>query len=197
MSAKLSGALATIAALALSGCVSFGAEPPESLLTLTSSLTAPAGEQIAGEGAPSVRVFEPDTSARLAVPRVPVQVNATEIAYLKEAFWVEKPARLFRNLLAETMRARGGWLVLDVEDPGIGADTSLHGTLRDFGYDAQTSSVIVRYDAMWKDADGAVKTRRFEAIESGVIAEGAPVGAALNRAANDVAGQVADWIAGG
>lgn len=36
--------LATLApSLLLAGCVSFGAEPPESLLTLTPTATAPAG----------------------------------------------------------------------------------------------------------------------------------------------------------
>jgi cholesterol transport system auxiliary component len=42
--------------------------------------------------------------------------------------------------------------------------------------------------------DGGIETRRFESVESGVLAQASDVGAALNRAANDVAGQVADWI---
>ena len=45
--------------------------------------------------------------------------------------------------------------------------------------------------------DGAVTTRRFEARETGVAAEGRAVGAAINVAANRVAAEVADWVAAG
>jgi cholesterol transport system auxiliary component len=56
--------------------------------------------------------------------------------------------------------------------------------------------VVVTYDAAMTKADGsAVQTRRFEARESadGTAATVAP---ALNRAANEVALQVAQWIGG-
>ena len=39
-----------------------------------------------------------------------------------------------------------------------------------------------------------VETQRFEAVEDGIPADAGPVGAALNRAANDVAQQAADWL---
>jgi cholesterol transport system auxiliary component len=39
-----------------------------------------------------------------------------------------------------------------------------------------------------------VETRRFEAIEPGVAPEAEAVAPALNRAANSVARQVADWV---
>ena len=50
------------------------------------------------------------------------------------------------------------------------------------------------YDAV-RDVNGTqVMTRRFSATVPGVVAEAAPVGAALNEAANQVASQVADWV---
>jgi len=54
--------------------------------------------------------------------------------------------------------------------------------------------VVVRFDATLLGADGSVRQQRFEAVEEGILAEAGPVGAALNRAANDVARQVADWV---
>ena len=73
-------------------------------------------------------------------------------------------------------------------------ESQLRGTLVDFGYDARSSSVVVTFDAV-RDVNGTqVMTRRFSATVPGVTPEAAPVGAALNRAANDVAGQVADWV---
>ncbi len=191
-------AIATAATLTLTGCVSFGsADPPESLLTLTSTATAPAGSgAVTGtedsEGA--IAVLTPETPAKLDVLRIPVNVSDTEIAYLQEAFWVEKPARLFRRLLGETMRTRGAALVLDTDDTPTRASQVVRGTLIDMTYDAPTSSVVVRYDALRVDEEGKVESRRFEAREDGVAPVASSVGPALNRVANTVAGEVADWM---
>jgi cholesterol transport system auxiliary component len=54
--------------------------------------------------------------------------------------------------------------------------------------------VVVRYDAVLQTPDGRVQSRRFESRVSGVAAESAAVGPALNDAANRVAGEVADWV---
>lgn len=127
--------------------------------------------------------------------RVPVQINDSQVAYLADAVWVEKPSRLFRRLLAETLRAQTSRVVIDGDDPGVAATTRLTGVVREFGYDARTSSVVVRFDAMRTDGEGAgVTTRRFEAVIPGIPAENGAVGDALNRAANQVAGEVAAWL---
>ncbi|MEL6529597.1 MAG: ABC transporter [Pseudomonadota bacterium] len=189
-----------LGAMALGSCVSLGGnvELPPSLLTLSSTDVAPAGSSAstgvsADDGA--IAVLTPETPAKLNVLRVPVTVSPTEIAYLQEAVWVEKPARLFRRLLGETLRARGSTLILDSDDTPKLAGQTLRGTLFDLGYDAADSSVVVRFDAIRTSAAGVVETRRFEARESGVLAEAAFVGPALNRAANTVASDVADWMA--
>ena len=189
------------ASLALAGCVSFGAgEPPESLLTLTSTATAPAGSgAVTGsEGdAGAIKVLTPETPAKLDVVRVPVQVSDTNVAYLQEAVWIEKPSRLFRRLLGETLRTRGAALVLDTDDTPVLATQTLRGTLLDMTYDAPTSSVIVRFDAVRTTDDGKPESRSFEARESGILPEAVDVGPALNRAANTVAGEVAEWMVDG
>ncbi|HEY6964780.1 MAG TPA: ABC-type transport auxiliary lipoprotein family protein [Erythrobacter sp.] len=185
-------------ALALTGCISLGGDPPASLLTLSPAATAPAGPGVpAGAERQVVAVLGFDTPAKLDVIRVPVAVSDTELAYLQEAFWVEKPARLFRRLVGETIRSRGQALVIDGDDTTTLATVTLQGTLIDMGYDAQTSSAVVRFDAVRIAKDGTVTTRRFEATESGVVAETRAVGAALNVAANRVAKDIADWVAAG
>jgi cholesterol transport system auxiliary component len=182
--------------LALSGCISLGSEPPASLLTLSPATTAPAGPGVSGADRPVIAVLSFDTPAKLDVLRVPVAVSDTELAYLQEAFWVEKPARLFRRLVGETIRARGTAMVVDGDDTGTLATVTLRGTLIDMGYDVPSASAVVRFDAVRIGKDGASETRRFEARESGVPAETRAVGAALNTAANTVAAEVADWVAG-
>ena len=185
--------------LALGGCVSFGGEPPESLLTLSPAASAPVGNGTppAGTERAVIAVLAFDTPAKLDVLRVPVAVSPTEIAYLEGAFWVEKPARLLRTLIGETLRSRSPALVLDGDDTPALATTTLRGTLTEMGYDAPTSSVVVRFDAMRLDPDGRRAPRRFEAREDGVLPEARAVGAALNRASNQVAGEIADWMLAG
>ena len=182
------------ALVALSGCISLGPEPPEALLTLEAATPFASTADIVATPASALYIAEPEADARLGVTRVPVQVSDTEIAYLQDATWVERPARLFRRLLAETIRARGGRMVVESFDAGVLPEDTVRGTLRAFGYDARTSEVVVTFDAVRSGADAAMRTRRFEARVPGVVAEAGPVGVALNQAANEVARDVADWV---
>lgn len=181
-------------ALALTGCISLGGETPEQLLTLTPATTAPAGTAATGQAATALAVLEPGAEQRLAVTRVPVQVSDSSLAYLKDAVWVDKPSRLFQRLLAETVRARGGRLVVNEGELGYNAATKLSGNLLDMGYDVGSGSVVVRYDAVLQTPDGQVRAQRFESRVPGVAADAVSVGPALNRAANQVAADVAAWV---
>jgi cholesterol transport system auxiliary component len=190
--------LALPLALALTGCISLGGEPPESLLTLSPAARAPAGPGVAADASrPVIAVLPFDTPAKLDVLRVPVAVSDTELAYLQEAFWVEKPARLFRQLVGETIRAKGAAMVVDGNEIASMPTVTLQGTLIDMGYDAATAEAVVRFDAVRIAKDGAVITRRFEAREGGVTADARSVGAGLNAAANRVAADVAEWVSAG
>ena len=187
--------LATLApVLLLGGCLSFGPETPESLLTLTPTATAAAGTGGSSDGATALQLTEFDAPSALDVTRVPVQISDTRLAYLQDAVWVEKPARLFRRLIAETVRTRSNRVVVDGDDPGVLAENRLTGTLRTFGYDARDGSVRLVFDAARPGEGSTVVTRRFEAIVPGVAPDAESVGPALNQAANDVAVQIADWV---
>lgn len=187
-------AVPVAALLLLAGCVSLGEKVPGQLIDLTPQATAPAGAMGKGGLADSITVLDPDTDQRLDVRRVPVRVNASTVAYLKDVAWVERPARLFRELVAETIRADGNRLVFEGNDIEAGGKTVLSGRLVEMGYDAGSRSAIVRYDALLEHGDGTVLSHRFEASVSGVSAKPSKVGVALNDAANDVARQVAEWV---
>ena len=194
-SAEMLRAGLLLSCLTLSGCVSLGgAEPPESLLTLTPTTSAPAGAALSAARGEALALHEPAVPAELDVLRVPVRIDDANLAYLKDAVWVERPAQLFRRLLAETIRTQGARVVLQGGDPAARGSQQLRGNLSSFGYDASQSAVVVRFDATMLGSDGVVEQQRFEAVESGVMADAASVGPALNRAANDVAMQVAEWL---
>lgn len=189
---------------ALSGCLSLGGKVPETLLTLTPDNPAPTGSDASGTLGEALAVLEPAAPQKLDVLRVPVQVDAASIAYLTDVMWVEKPVRLFRSLMADRLRADGRWLVIDAVDRQYSpidrqysATARLSGQLLDMGYDAPSRSVVVRFEALFETPGGRIRTRRFESTVPGIAAKPAQVGPALNRAANDVAGQVSQWIGGG
>ncbi len=187
-------ALVLALAVSMAGCVSFGAKPPPSLLTLTPAVVAKPGAQAKGSLDSAVAIADLNVPARLSNNRVPVQVDDANIAYLKDAVWVDKPNRLFRQLITETIRAKSDRIVINNEETSVPPAQLLSGTLDQFGYDARSRSVIVRFDAILRSHGAAVETRRFESVIPGVSAKAGPVSAALNQAANDVAQQVADWV---
>ncbi|MCK9542173.1 MAG: ABC-type transport auxiliary lipoprotein family protein [Novosphingobium sp.] len=177
----------------LSGCVSLGPKVPDQLISLTPAVAAPAGAPV-GETGKAILVLAPEADRAIDVQRVPVRIDSASIAYLQDALWVERPARQFRRLVAEAIRAKSGRLVLEGGEAEYAAGETLSGRLLDMGYDARSRSVIVAYDAIRSSADGTMATRRFTASVPDVEAKAAPVARALNQAANDVAGQVADWV---
>ena len=97
------GALAFLP-LALSACVNIGGKGklPPTLLTLSPAVMAPAVSGASAAPSDALMVLEPETDQYLSVLRIPVQVDGANIAYIKNAQWVERPARLFRALLAES-----------------------------------------------------------------------------------------------
>ena len=193
-SALSRGGVVLALVLALSGCLSFGGKPPETLITLTPDETAPAGPMASGTSAGALVILDPEADRRIDVDRVPVQVNASSVAYLKDATWVERPTRQFRRLLAETVRARANRVVIEGSDYEVSGSTMVSGRLIQMGYDAGSQKVVVRYDALVEEKGGAVRSRRFEAEVPGIAPDAAAVGPALNQAANEVAKAAATWI---
>jgi cholesterol transport system auxiliary component len=185
-----------VAALPLAGCISFGAKPPPSLLTLTAAAAPAVGVNQTSTGAQPITIEVPVSPQALATARVPVQSGPTSIAYVPKAQWAEPPARLFARLMADTITARTGRMVLSgvqsVNDPAA----RLGGELRRFGIDATTREAVVTFDAslVRVPLKGAIEKRRFEARVPVAAIDGDSVGAPLNDAANQVAAQVADWV---
>jgi cholesterol transport system auxiliary component len=194
---KIALFLALAPMLALSACISFGGggKPPPALLTLQPATPIAAGQTQSSEGTKTITIGVPTVPQELVAGRVPVHQGATAVAYVKGAQWVEAPSRLFARLLADTVTSRTGRVVLSsrqsLTDPGA----QLTGELRMFGVDEATSEAVVTFDATLVRGDAPVfEKQRFEARVPVTDIEAAPVGVALNQAANQVAAQVADWV---
>jgi cholesterol transport system auxiliary component len=165
------------------------------LLNLTATATAPAGASASGSAENAIAVMDVEAPQTIDVARVPVHQGGTAIAYVKDAVWVEPPSRLFARLLADTVTARTGRVVLSNRQSLMDPGARLGGELRMFGVDEATGEAVVTFDATLMRGEAAVfEKQRFEARVPVSPIAAVPVGAALNQAANQVAAQVADWV---
>jgi cholesterol transport system auxiliary component len=186
--------LSVALAAPLAACVSFGGKAPPAMLVLTASSSVASGTMRTGPASDALVILLPEVPRKIDTNRVPVQIDDSSIAYLKDAVWADKPARLMQQLLTETVAAKNGGLVLNEVDAGGKAQKFLSGSLMEFGIDSAAMEAVVVYDAVKLVRGQAVEKRRFEARKAVSKVESAPAGAALNDAANDVAVQIADWL---
>lgn len=187
--------LVLAALIPLAGCISFGAKPPPSLLTLTSAASVPPGQPQTSASEATILITVPTVSQSLATARVPVQASDTSVAYVVGALWVEPPNRLFARLLSDTVTARTGRVVVSAGQSFADPGARLSGELRSFGMDAASSAAVVTYDAALIRKDGGViEKERFEVRVPVATIDATASGVAINQAANQVATQVADWV---
>jgi cholesterol transport system auxiliary component len=167
------------------------------LLTLDAAQKVPAGSpRVAGNGRTLI-VADPDAPRMLDTVRVPVQIAPTSVAYVTKVQWADTPRHLFRRLLAETISATTDRVVLDTGQFSGDGGQRLSGELVAFHIDEPSASAIVTYDAVLTTPAGkALARQRFTAsVPVGGKIEAATVGAPLNAAANKVAADVAAWAA--
>ena len=196
----MTGAIAI--AVLLAGCgplvqVGGNTPAPDALLVLRADAARPewAGPTPVGD---TLAVAVPDVPAELQTLRLPVQVSAATLQYLAGATWSEQPNRQFQRLLADTLAA-GGVPVIDSRGGAVLGARALTGQLREFGLDVRGAAVVrVRYDAQLAGprGGGTVALRSFVAEEKVSSQQPDAVAAALGRAANRLAGEVAVWVKG-
>jgi cholesterol transport system auxiliary component len=189
--------LALAVALPLAGCISFGPEPPDRLMVLTATNALPAGPARTAGDAQAVAIAPISAVPALVPPRILVSDGTAGVAYIAKDRWAAAPAILFRGLLAETVTARTGRVVPDPRLQAVTPDTRLSGQLTAFGLDAPGMAAVVVFDAtIARSGRDQIDYRRFSARVPVSAQDGATVAAAINQAANQVAGDVADWVGG-
>lgn len=187
---------AALAGCSLGGLLGGGGKPPPTLQTLTPEAADPGAIARSAGAGQAVSIAIPLVPKELRSVRVPVQVTPTDVQYVTNLQWVDTPDRLFQRLLAETVRRTTSRVVLDPGQTTLDPGLVVSGTLQRFGYDAASGQVVVTYDAALSTSGGSqVQTRRFTATAP-ANGTGPSVGQALNRAANQVALDVAKWIGG-
>jgi cholesterol transport system auxiliary component len=182
-----------LGACSLSGMLGGGGKPPATLVTLTSE-AADSGQAVRSAATgQTLTIATPITGKELSVARVPVQVTPTDVQYVADLQLVDSPARLFQHLLEETIRRTTGRVVLSSEQSTLDPGSTITGVLQRFGYDASTGQVVIQYDASMAGPGGQIESRRFTA-SAPADGSAATVAPALNRAANQIALDVAKWV---
>lgn len=183
--------------LAVAGCVSLGGKPPKVLLTLNSAESLAAGTTQDAATAPTIFITVPVVPQSLATSRIPVQTG-DRVAYIVGAQWVEAPQRLFARVMSDTVSVRTGRVVLSFAQAFTTPGARLSGELRSFGIESHgggSGEAVVTFDAaLVRENGGKVEKKRFEARVPVSRIDADSVGPALDRAANQVVGEVADWV---
>ncbi len=180
----------------LGGMLGGGGKGPTMLQTLSPEAADPGTMIRTVNAGQAVTIGTPTMPKELRTVRVPVQLNPTDIQYVTGLQWVDTPDRLFQALVSETVRRTTNRVVLDPRQATLDPGLQVTGALERFGYDSASQQAIVVYDASLATEGGSrVETRRFTATVPS-DGSGPSVGRALNRAANQVALDVAKWIGG-
>jgi cholesterol transport system auxiliary component len=187
---------AAASACSVGGLLGGGGKAPPTLQTLTAEAPDPGPIARTANAGQAVTIAVPVVPKELQTVRVPVQLSPTDVQYVTNMQWVDTPDRLFQRLVSETVRRTTNRVVLGPEQTGLDPGQVLQGQLERFGYNAQSGQIEVVFDASLSTAGGSqVETRRFTA-SAPADGTGPTVGPALNRAANQVAADVAKWIGG-
>ena len=199
---KLKTLAPVVLAAALGGCSlggllgGGGEKSPATLLTLSSEAPDPGQIVRAANAGEAVTIADPVVAKELRTVRVAVQATPTDVQYVSNLQMADTPDQLFRELVEETVRRTTNRVVLDPHQASLDPGLLVTGALQRFDYDAATGQVIVQYDGSLSTAGATrVETRRFTATAPADGTAGT-VGPALNRAANQVAAEIAKWIGG-
>lgn len=186
-----------VGAVLMSGCGLLGGKVPPVLMALSPAAVVPIQTNRSAASGETITVILPSLVPEINTNRVPVRSGGIAIAYVEGAQWVGTPDTLFRELLSETIAARTGRVVLSDRQRTLDPGARLTGQLLAFSIDADRNEAVVTYDAALLRAQGTrVETRRSEARVPVAVIDRASVSAALNQAANQVAGDIATWIGG-
>jgi cholesterol transport system auxiliary component len=201
-------AMLALAAL-LAGCgplVKIG-EPPITPVRLYALRAAAPGDALpasavgATPGAVlrTVVVEAPLPAASLRTLRIPVVTGDTSLAWLKDAQWLEPPARQFQGLLLDMLSAQPGLAALDARLHSGPAQLRLAGSLDSLGVDVRNPArpvARVRYTAVLSGARGVlVATAPFDAARPVDPASPESVVRGLSEAAQEAARAAALWAA--
>lgn len=194
----LATALAGLAALSLSACISLLPEQERTTLyRLSNHLPAEAS---APHDAPVVRVGRPFAPRALSGDRVALDTGEGRIAYMAGASWVSPVPLLVQELVMDMFDRRADAVTAARPDEGVASRFDLRLELRRFEavYDEGDSNaprvdVVVRtrlIDTATREVAGArsfAVSQRASSNRQGAIVE------AFSRAASEAARELVDW----
>jgi len=187
-------AAAGVSLIALTGCISLLPETePSRIYRLDHAGDPSAAPQ---PGAPVVVVDRPSASRALASDRVALAYADGRIAYVAGANWASPAPDLMRDLVLDALDAHPDVVGARPED-GVGGRYGVRLELRSFeasGDGAPGVVVTVRARLIDEGERRLVGVRVIEARESAGARRTSDIVGAMERAANRVADETAQWL---
>ncbi len=155
----------------------------------------------AGDIAPSItaaiRVEDFDAPAELALDRIVVRRGAQEVLYAKGARWTDKPARLMRNLVTDYLKASSTSIVASPTQIDVPILYRLSGRLSAFQIRVDGTPIAsVRFEALLNNTRNRTPIAKLFSAEVEATSDSpSAMAAAINTASNQVASDVAGWVA--
>jgi cholesterol transport system auxiliary component len=166
--------------------------PPPQRFTLT--LATQSGPTHA---LPLLRVEDFEAPAELASSRMAIQVGAQEVRYLAGMQWTDRPARLMRGLIADSLRQSSTAPVLVTGQADVTTGLRISGRLTRFHALAPTglaTEVSVGLELMLLKGSSIAASRRFSVTEPSSSDRPADLAAAFNRATGRITTEATNWI---
>jgi cholesterol transport system auxiliary component len=144
-----------------------------------------------------IRVEDFDAPAELALDRLVVRRGAQEVLYTKGARWTDKPTRLVRSLITEYLKASSKSIVASPTQIDVPIVYRLSGRLSAFHVRVDgTPTASVRFEALLNNTRNRAPVMQVFSAEAAALSDSpSAMAAAINTASNQVALQVASWVA--
>lgn len=182
-------------ALSLSACVSILPEPviPEALIALPGDRAQTPQSPLTAD----VNVFAPDATRAYSGVDIAVR-SGHELVYLADVRWADAAPRLLQGAVVDALSNAGGEGRANPAQVGARADYDLRWRIIDLSAGRETApvSVTVEANVVESRTRRVVAQQRFEASGSPASRTPRDRAAALAAAAQSVADQVANFVAG-
>jgi ABC-type uncharacterized transport system auxiliary subunit len=145
----------------------------------------------------TLRFEDMDAPQELSNDRMVIRAGAQEIQYLKDMRWTEKPARLLRPLFAEHLKTHMPNAILLSPTQLEPAPTyRLSGRVTAFQVQRDTGKALVRVEMLLTSAKTKTAIiNSFKAEAEADVRSPVDMARGLNTAANQVAENIANWVA--
>ncbi|MBO0902083.1 ABC-type transport auxiliary lipoprotein family protein [Jiella sonneratiae] len=191
MTVTKTAAMAMLAGVLLAGCTSV---PPD-----TFELSSPANVAVRGATRAQILIPEPTAIKTIDTDKIVIKTAPYAVQYLAKSQWSDRLPRMVQLRLLQAFENTGRIGAVGVPGQGLAIDYQLIMEIRRFEIDtagAATARIDISVKAL-NDRNGTVRQTRVFSAAAPVTGSGnGAYVAALNRAFDEITGEIVTWTLG-